>query len=705
MRKELFYYIFLAMFSITGTYYFLSTPISAGDTDMWYHLNGGRFFFDNGTISDSTFFSFIDPARYWNNYYWLFQVMLYKAYFLGGYVGIIIYRTIAFLLAMGFVYIFLFTKNNNGTGNFSKTPFLAFIFVSIFLLFINRFIIVRPHTITYIFIPLFIYILECKKKWVYILPIIAIFWSNFHGIEYPVMIVLISSYLAEAYYNRFKKREPFNKQELIYVLFLSITMFMVLATPHGYKLVQIPFKTTQYVSLFVSEIRILDLKDYLYYNFSPHEFTTMSFFSIFAALGGLAFVKAIFTKNIKLSHALMFLAAIFLIIKGLRFVYEFSLLILPMIKHNLISSPANDSSGKNKLTSPVIAFSILLIFLSFFYLRESFLSHQGKYPLSNKNIPVGIASFLKNIEATGTVMNHANYGGYFQWELFPHYKIFMDMEIPFLFKDEDFFFLSHAYTDKEVFRKFYYKYKPDFISVPAVITKFKKVIADYPNYKPVFFDDLDILYVNSDTYPEIAKRFTIKLIDPFNIFGANINNMGSKTKQKVLDELTRLYNAYPKNSIVNQIMAIIYTSQKEYIKSATHAKVVIEESPSSPIGYGLLADSLMGNKKYSDAVVAIKEALERSNKDELQSLYKKLWFANLKLNKDKDAYMALKKGVNIFESKTSYRDIYNLGLLALKLERPKEAIDYLKFAYIKTPSSDVKTKTLIKEKLIMIDKI
>lgn len=51
--------LFIIMVAGIGSYYFFGWPVSGGaDTDLWYHLNGGRYFFRNMTPADSGFFFF-----------------------------------------------------------------------------------------------------------------------------------------------------------------------------------------------------------------------------------------------------------------------------------------------------------------------------------------------------------------------------------------------------------------------------------------------------------------------------------------------------------------------------------------------------------------------------------------------------------------------------------------------------------------------
>src|SRR4030043_2087180 len=89
--------------------YFMTWPIVGYDTDLWYHLSGGRYFWENGTIAKDAFFSYITPPKSWYNYYWLFQVIVYKVFQWTGYYGLIVLRCFLFALTALFI-CFFFVK-------------------------------------------------------------------------------------------------------------------------------------------------------------------------------------------------------------------------------------------------------------------------------------------------------------------------------------------------------------------------------------------------------------------------------------------------------------------------------------------------------------------------------------------------------------------------------------------------------------------
>ena len=56
------------------------TPIKMGDTDMWYHLSDGKYFWENLRIADHYFYSFYPKVNEWYNHFWGFQAVIYKFY-------------------------------------------------------------------------------------------------------------------------------------------------------------------------------------------------------------------------------------------------------------------------------------------------------------------------------------------------------------------------------------------------------------------------------------------------------------------------------------------------------------------------------------------------------------------------------------------------------------------------------------------------
>ena len=142
------YLLFSFFLVATGFYYLANWPITATDTDLWYHLNGGRYFFENGSVAKTSFFSFIEPQRPWVNYYWLFQALIYQMFSWWGYVGLIYFRTLLACATLLMLLLYLYKDQRKGDA----LAYYTLLFVFYVLLFLPRSLPVRPHLFSYFMI-------------------------------------------------------------------------------------------------------------------------------------------------------------------------------------------------------------------------------------------------------------------------------------------------------------------------------------------------------------------------------------------------------------------------------------------------------------------------------------------------------------------------------------------------------------------------
>ncbi|KJR43132.1 TPR-repeat-containing protein [Candidatus Magnetoovum chiemensis] len=366
---------------------------------------------------------------------------------------------------------------------------------------------------------------------------------------------------------------------------------------------------------------------------------------------------------------------------------EFALLCLPIIKENLTNLNINKERDVNR---PVYAaFFTLFVVLTFMFIICSFYPLSGKYPFIMRDLPHGNAVFLKKTSVSGNVYNYANTGGYLRWMLYPEYKIFADMEVPFLFSDIDILTSNYAFDQKEVLRKFLNQYDPDFISAPSSLKRFKDMIKEYPRYSAVFFDNVEVLFVNKNKHPEIADEYELKEIDPFEIIGMTLNDIAENKLDAYLAELLKVYTIYDGCEITNQVIAMIYNLKKDYEKALFYSDKLINDAKELYGGYMLKADALIGLEKYDEAIVYLNKAIERAQEEsDKKDIYKKLWFCYLKKGDDKKAYKTLKRAVEMIQTSTSYSELYSLGLLAVKNREFDEALFLFQLAYLKVPPSD-----------------
>jgi hypothetical protein len=672
-------YTFLIL--AVAMYYLFQNPIMAGDTDLWYHLNGGRYIVDHKSIPQTSFFSFISPPREWVNYYWLFQILVYEVYSFFNYYGLVIFRAFIFLIITLIILHFLFKNQEN---NRSKLYF-TIIFSLIMLLLLPRYQLVRPHMFTYLLIVLFIYIVEFYPKKIVFLPILAIIWSNIHGIEYPVMLLICLSYIIEFFYNHIKNKTRFQKGELPFIISIVVSLGAVYVTPHGTKLMWVPFLPTGFASHYIQELKHISAYDLLSFHIVKMSLSFDTIFNLLFVATCFSFVTAILKKNIRISHFLLFAGGVILLTRGNRFTYEFVLLTLPIIKNNpLFLSPAEIHDRAKKIVNMLLVAIILIIPL---VCLKNFFPNTPKYPFSQKNLPHGNAMFLKYIDVQGSVLNHPNYGGYLQWVLYPKYKIFMDMEVPFLFTNEDFYIAKNVYSNEVFLRKIITEYDPSFILVSLGNLYFKEAIKPHSDYKIVFFDDSEVLYANKKHYPDIVKTYELKVIDPFTFKNKTIDTLKKEENiAPVMKELMKMVEIYPDSGIANQYIAVIYNEKEPaYEKAIKYADAITRNYPESPVGYRLKGDSYKKLNMFDKAISYYKMALERSD---LLEIHKEIGLIYFTQGKYENAYNTLIKVTNIYANDTTYKDLYYLILSAYLSNKTREAVIIFRYAYKGVPVED-----------------
>ncbi len=570
---------------IAVCFYHLATwPISASDTDLWYHLNGGRYLFENGHVPTTSFFSFLEPQRAWVDYYWLFQALVYKVFSWWGYQGLIFMRAALTAAMLIVLFLFFYRRWNE------REAFLYYTLVIVLytLVFLSRSLAVRPHLFSYLFVLIFLYVLECKPRALWLLPILSVVWMNLHGIEYPVMLLIIGAYAAELLWQRLKKRE--GDRFCARLIIFGCCGAAVVITPHGSKLLGIPFTSMAQVSPFIYELRHLSVYDF------------MSFFGILFFLSLFTAYKALRDRTMRISHLILLVGGIVLLTGAKRFVNEYVLLAAPLLAAYVPVISAAEPTRRLKTVCTVLA--IMFMAMPFFFMHY-FFSNPPRHPLSAAELPEGVALYLKRVNAQGVLLNHPDTGGYYEWELYPKCRIFMDLQVPFLFTGNDFETARDAYAKPNVLREIIEHYRPSFITVPIARENFKSMIRHHPEYQAVFFDDAEVLYADCSRVPGLVP---ITGVDPFAIYTGALHG----TKGGELGELLRLHDIYPAGAIVNAAIAAIYQRDGRYSDALPYARTVSDTHPESYLGYKLQADLLAKLGSCGEAQAFYEKAVDRS---------------------------------------------------------------------------------------------
>jgi tetratricopeptide (TPR) repeat protein len=627
--------------------------------------------------------------------------MIYKVFQWTGYEGLIFLRCLVFLVTALLISRFFLNRDDGK----AKILIGASVLIAFCLALTVRELLIRPHLFSYLFIVAFLYILEIRRSLIWLLPVLGIAWCNIHGIEYPVMILILLSYLLEMYYRDLRKSPGFPSGTKKDKWIIIATLYTVFLTPQFIELIKTPFTVTYanspYQHLYISELMPLAFNNIFQFSVLPLSNLIGTFHNILIIAPFIALIICLWKRSVRVSHIILWVASLILLIKHNRFAYEFILLSIPIVRHSiglLVKSPEDLRRRITPITA--VAMIIILVVLPFSIYKSHF-KNKPEYPLSQISLPVGIAGFLNRMDADGKVLNEPNTGGYMQWALNKKYKIFMDMQLS-LFSDLDFAYVNHALHDENTFQTFIGQYDPSFISVSLSRSTFNEFIGHYPQYKQIFFDDAEVLYVNKTHYPEIAKQYELKAINPFGHDQLKFEKESKERVTIILNEAMRISELHPGCGIANSMIARILIMNRRYEEASIYADKVIQHYPNIAKGYVLKGDALRGQERVEEAISSYLIAIRRGLKPDEFKVYWSLHTCYGHLKMYKKAYLAISKFVNPFDTEASYRDIYALGISAALAGKSKDAVNFLKIAQSKLPADDDEYQKKIKEHLMIL---
>lgn len=260
------------------------------------------------------------------------------------------------------------------------------------------------------------------------------------------------------------------------------------------------------------------------------------------------------------------------------------------------------------------------------------------------------------------------------------------MEIPFLFLNEDIFYMNNAFSNENGLKRAIEDYHPSFIITPIERKNFKYLISKHPEYKVVFFDETSILYVNRKDLPVIADKYELKELDPYTIMTIDIGKIMHENKyEAVLKELSMMFEIYDGCGLTNQLFAVLHKKRGEFDKMIKYADNIIKYYPEAFVGYNLKADALQGMKKYNDSLIEYKKALKKAvNKAEI---YQEIAGVYMKQKKYKEAYKTYRIITDPF-SERDYKYMHDVCFSAAMSGNKRDAEILFSYAHALVPTED-----------------
>ncbi len=623
----------------------LFDPIRMGDTDMWYHLSDGRYFWTTGQVADSYFYSFYPQTETWFNHFWGFQALIYKIYEYSGYQGLVITRSVLFLLIVTGVAYFIFSDQ-------PKKHFYLKVILFLLLAFLiqGRAYQLRPHLFSYMMIPIFLVLLEKRRDLILLLPVFAAIWISTHAIEWVIAALICGAYFLE---ELFTKEKQSDKRFLTVIL---LTPIVFLLSPDTLALIKAPFSIPAGFSNYIAELQPVNPVVFYSVTLSLKSLDANTAFTLLAGCSVTGIIFLGVKKKLRLSHLILALASFYLLTKGSRFIWEWALLNLPLLTHAINNLPPTKPENLAKKSHLVL---YALAFYPFYLFYQTVNFHQP-YPLNPEGLPEGSVAFLKQTNAQGNLFLPPNEAGYTQEELHPAIKIHSDMKS----NATMFLELGGALANKEAFKNLTEKYRIDFALLTNPYLKKNDILKEL-GYVPVFLDTVGVLYA----HPELQKAIT----DNYQITTDLFSSVEDAAKADYLREMERVLEIYPSERV---LLALIIKRfhEKEYDKALEHAQLLYELFPYSANSAYWIGNLYENKNMYHEALKYYRIALEYSDENFKQKVLRQVGTCYYLLEDFGNAYDAFSQSMNIFKYNETVEDMFQYAFSAIikgKLDQAK----------------------------------
>jgi len=366
-----------------------STEIA--DTDFWWHLKTGEYIIQRHSLPFPDPFAYTtslntpalpgeNQVRHFNlTHEWLSQAILYLVYFIGGFPAIVLVRA-ALLAGLCGLAGFL-------TARLSKSFWAGIAAAFATAPIAIEFTADRPSLVTFLFVAAFVTLLELRRA-LWVLPALALVWSNCHGGFFLGWLVLLAYAIGK-------------DRRLWLVTACSIAVSGL--NPNGFGVLSTLF---QYRHSEMTANLVEWHPPYLWG--PPYAFDIL----LYAA----ALVLVLSWRKVRLAHWVLFAAFAGASLTAFRNIPLIGFL-APVLIGAYFPWRFRVPPALAWAVPPLLAAGMVagLAEGSFFDLR-----------VAAWTIPTGAADYLVSNHVTGPLFNTYEQGGYLIWKLWPRQRVFID---------------------------------------------------------------------------------------------------------------------------------------------------------------------------------------------------------------------------------------------------------------------------------------
>jgi tetratricopeptide (TPR) repeat protein len=405
-------------------------------TDIWWHLAAGRLIVEQGRFLYTDPFSSGSLGARWVDVHWLFQVLAWGAYRLGGLPAIVLAKALA---ASGAAALLLAVA-------FSETPRplwpAATLVVIVVIYSVRHLVLDRPIVLTLLAMSLFLAVLERPRRERSLRVLLAlvplqIAWANWQGLAIlgPVMWgCTLAGEAVAALGTRGQRAAPAPRRALLELTVVGgLLLAGLFATPYGWGALELPFKLFGRIEAAGSDVFAYNVTE----NIPPWvlERSTPDPVAHFKWLAAVTFASFLIPRGrgSSLGRFLLLAACFGLALLANRNILLFAWIAAPTLASNLAGAPALARRAAPLLSSSrkwrAALLSVCLAGLGALVLHRA--REASAEPPLDEPTPFRVpVEAVRRLEAAGLpgggVFNSVRYGGYIAFALYPRARPIID---------------------------------------------------------------------------------------------------------------------------------------------------------------------------------------------------------------------------------------------------------------------------------------
>lgn len=382
------------------------------DPDLGFHLNAGRWIMQHLAIPQTDIATYTVPDHPYIDLHWLFQVFVYSTWLITGYQGLSI--LVCILILWLFVLIGRHMRSQ-------KVPYSTIIplFLLALLIMEPRFFL-RPELFTYIFITLFIIILDRHVQRaslpLFWLPLIMVIWCNMEGL-FMIGFGLIGAYIVSTWVH---DRKP----DIKLLAWGALTILVCFINPYGVRGFIFPFELLtrfQHGNVFHEHIKEFQTL------FQLENWTVKEYAAVFYCMfSGTSILLTLRSRRVH--ELILWITFLILALMAIRNIPLFLIVTLPStgrsVSEILRKTKSRLTESQGRRSELIVAGSLVVIILVLIpriitnaYYGENLSYNKTGIGLDRRQLPDKVSDFLISNGLSGRMINSLSYGGWLSWRL------------------------------------------------------------------------------------------------------------------------------------------------------------------------------------------------------------------------------------------------------------------------------------------------